>query len=160
MRGKAAASGCRNAWRRVRNHRVRGQSLRGFTLIEVVVAFALLAFALTLLLGAMTRATTQVRNAEDAGRAALHAQSLLHQVGVGESLVPATSQGTLEDGRYRWTLRVAEWQDPDPLLAAHAATLRDLSAPRLLELELVVSWGEGGERERLVVRSLRRVQLP
>ena len=74
MRGKAAASGCRNAWRRVRNHRVRGQSLRGFTLIEVVVAFALLAFALTLLLGAMTRATTQVRNAEDAGRAALLAQ--------------------------------------------------------------------------------------
>ena len=160
MRGKAAASGCRNAWRRVRNHRVRGQSLRGFTLIEVVVAFALLAFALTLLLGAMTRATTQVRNAEDAGRAALHAQSLLHQVGVGESLVPATSQGTLEDGRYRWALQVAEWQDPDPLLAAHAATLRDVRAPRLLELELVVSWGEGGERERLVVRSLRRVQLP
>ena len=160
MRGKAAASGCRNAWRRVRNHRVRGQSLRGFTLIEVVVAVALLAFALTLLLGAMTRATTQVRNAEDAGRAALHAQSLLHQVGVGESLVPATSQGTLEDGRYRWALQVAEWQDPDPLLAAHAATLRDVRAPRLLELELVVSWGEGGERERLVVRSLRRVQLP
>ena len=160
MRGKAAASGCRNAWRRVRNHRVRGQSLRGFTLIEVVVAFALLAFALTLLLGAMTRATTQVRNAEDAGRAALHAQSLLHQVGVGESLVPATSQGPLEDGRYRWALQVAEWQDPDPLLAAHAATLRDVRAPRLLELELVVSWGEGGERERLVVRSLRRVQLP
>ena len=152
--------GCRNAWRRVRNHRVRGQSLRGFTLIEVVVAFALLAFALTLLLGAMTRATTQVRNAEDAGRAALHAQSLLHQVGVGEPLVPGTSQGTLEDGRYRWALQVAEWQDPDPLLAAHAATLRDVRAPRLLELELVVSWGEGGERERLVVRSLRRVQLP
>ena len=160
MRGKAAASGCRNAWRRVRNHRVRGQSLRGFTLIEVVVAFALLAFALTLLLGAMTRATTQVRNAEDAGRAALHAQSLLHQVGVGEPLVPGTSQGTLEDGRYRWALQVAEWQDPDPLLAAHAATLRDVRAPRLLELELVGSWGEGGERERLVVRSLRRVQLP
>ena len=160
MRGKAAASGCRNAWRRVRNHRVRGQSLRGFTLIEVVVAFALLAFALTLLLGAMTRATTQVRNAEDAGRAALHAQSLLHQVGVGEPLVPGTSQGTLEDGRYRWALQVAEWQDPDPLLAAHAATLRGARTSRLLELELVVSWGEGGERERLVVHSLRRVQVP
>ncbi|HEU4812960.1 MAG TPA: prepilin-type N-terminal cleavage/methylation domain-containing protein [Xanthomonadaceae bacterium] len=134
--------------------------MRGFTLIEVVVAFALLAFALTLLLGAMTRATTQVRNAEHAGRAALHAQTLLHQVGVGEPLVPGTSEGVLEDGRYRWTLQVAEWQDPDPAAAAHAATLRDLRAPRLLELELVVAWGEGGERERLVVRSLRRVQVP
>ena len=160
MNGKAVASGYRNAWRRVGDPRVRVQSLRGFTLIEVVVAFALLAFALTLLLGAMTRATTQVRNAEDAGRAALHAQSLLHQVGVGEALVPRTNEGTLEDGRYRWTLLVAEWQDPDPVLAAQAATLRDLRAPRLLELELVVSWGDGGERERLVVHSLRRVQVP
>lgn len=135
------------------------RSLRGFTLVEVVVAFALLAFALTLLLGAMTRATTQVRNAEHAGRAALHAQSLLHQAGVGEPLVPGTTEGVLEDGRYRWSLHVAEWQDPDPVAAAHAATVRDLRAPRLLELELVVAWGEGGERERLVVRSLRRVQV-
>ncbi len=133
------------------------RTARGFTLIEVVVAFALLAFALTLLLGAMTRATTQVRNAEHAGRAALHAQSLLHQVGIGEPLVPGTREGVLEDGRYRWTLQVAEWQDPDPVAAAHAATLRDLRAPRLLELELVVAWGDGGERERLAVRSLRWV---
>ena len=133
------------------------RTARGFTLIEVVVAFALLAFALTLLLGAMTRATTQVRNAERAGRAALHAQSLLDEVGVGEPLVPGSREGDLEDGHYRWTLQVAEWQDPDPAAAAHAATLRDLRAPRLLELELVVAWGAGGERERLVVRSLRRV---
>ena len=134
--------------------------MRGFTLIEVVVAFALLAFALTLLLGTMTRATAQVRRAELAGRAALHAQSLLHQAGVGEALVPGSSEGTLEDGRYRWSLQVSEWQDPDPAVAAVAASpLRDLGAPRLLELELVVAWGEGGPRERLEVRSLRRVHV-
>ena len=133
---------------------------RGFTLIEVVVAFALLAFALTLLLGAMTRAAAQVRHAELAGRAALHAQSLLHQAGVGEPLAPGTSEGVLEDGRYRWTLQVAEWQDPDPVAASGADPLRDPGAPRLLELQLVVAWGEGGARERLEVHSLRRVQVP
>ena len=50
---------------------------RGYTLIEVVVAFALLALALSLLLGAMTNATKQVKLSDEYGRAALHAQSLL-----------------------------------------------------------------------------------
>lgn len=160
MRAKAVASGYRSAWRRVGNHGNRVQSLRGFTLIEVVVAFALLAFALTLLLGAMTRATSLVHRAEMAGRAALHAQSLLHQAGVGEPLVPGASEGTFEDGRYRWSLQVAEWRDPDPAVAAiaDAVPLRDPGAPRLLELELVVAWDEGGPRERLEVHSLRRVR--
>lgn len=154
------ASGYRSAWRRVGHPRVRIQSLRGFTLIEVIVAFALLAFALTLLLGAMTRATGQVRHAELAGRAALHAQSLLHQAGIGEPLQPGASEGTLEDGRYRWSLQVTEWRDPDPLVAAAVgdARLRDPGAPQLLELELVVAWGDGGPRERLQVHSLRMVR--
>ena len=159
MTKKAVASGCRSAWRRVGDHRVRVQSLRGFTLIEVVIAFALLAFALTLLLGAMTRASALVGRAEFAGRAALHAQSLLHQVGVGEPLVPGSSEGTFEDGRFSWSLQVAEWQDPDPAVAALAdSPLRDPSVPRLLELHLVVAWKDGGPRERLEVRSLRRVR--
>lgn len=132
-------------------------SQRGFTLVEVVVAFALLAFALTLLLGAMTRGTAQVRRAEHAGRAALHAQSLLQEAGVGEPLVPGSSEGVLEDGRYRWTLQVSEWEDTDPAVRALESPLRDPGAPRLLEVELVVSWGEGGPRERLLVHSLRRV---
>lgn len=154
---KAAASAYRSARRRVGGRRVRVQSLRGFTLVEVVVAFALLAFALTLLLGAMTRATAQVRRAELAGRAALHAQSLLHQAGVGEALVPGRSDGELEDGRYRWSLEVAEFEDADPAVRAAASPLRDPGAPRLLELELVVAWGEGGPRDQLRVHSLRRV---
>lgn len=130
---------------------------RGFTLIEVVVAFALLAFALTMLLGAMTRATAQVRRAELGGRAALHAQSLLHQAGVGETLVPGNTDGVLEDGRYRWSLAVTDWEDPDPAVQAVQSPMRDPGAPRLLEIELVVAWGEGGDREQLRVHSLRRV---
>ena len=160
MRSEAVASGYRGAWRRVGNHRDRVQSLRGFTLIEVVIAFALLAFALTLLLGAMTRATSLVSRADKAGRAALHAQSLLHQAGVGEPLPLGATEGTFDDGRFRWSLQVAEWRDPDPLVAAAegATQLRDPGAPHLLELELVVAWDEGGPRERLEVHSLRTVR--
>ena len=56
---------------------------RGYTLIEVIVAFAILALGLTLLLGTLSGAARQVRWADEAGRASLHAQSLLDTLGEG-----------------------------------------------------------------------------
>lgn len=124
----------------------------GYSLIEVIVAFALLALALTLLLGTLSGASRQVRWSADAGRAALHAQSLLDTVGVGEPLQPGSREGEFDDGRYRWSLRVAPWTEPVP-----AATPQAPGGDRLLELVLTVRWGEGGPRERLRLQSLRLV---
>lgn len=125
----------------------------GFTLIEVIVAFALLALALTVLLGTMANASRQVRWSADAGRAAMHAQSLLAEAGVGEVLVPGVQEGEFEDGRYRWRLQVAPWQDPE----AAPSPLSDLSAPQMQELELSMQWGDG-PAEQLRLRSLRLVR--
>lgn len=127
---------------------------RGYTLIEVVVAFALLAFAMTLLLGSLTNATKQVRGAADSGRAALHAQSLIDQLGVGEALAPGRRDGEFEDGRYRWELEVEPYVDPT---APPRAGGLILGAPQLMQLRLAVFWGEGGPRQRLRVESLRLV---
>jgi general secretion pathway protein I len=129
----------------------RGQG--GYTLIEVVVAFALLAFAMALLLGAMTNATRQVRAAGEYGRAALHAQSLLDQTGIGEALQPGRRDGRLENGRYRWEMDVRPWRDP----AAPPATAPILGAPQMMELELILHWGEGGPRQTLRVQTLRLI---
>ena len=126
---------------------------RGYTLIEVVVAFALLALALSLLLGAMTHATKQVKLSDEYGRAALHAQSLLDQAGVGEALAPGHKQGELEDGRYRWELDVSPWRDP----TAPPKQEQLLGAPQPIQLELVLRWGDGGPRQTLAIRSLRLV---
>lgn len=123
----------------------------GYTLIEVIVAFALLALALTLLLGTLSGAVRQVRWSTDAGRAALHAQSLLDQLGVGEPLRPGVREGEFEDGRYRWSLEVEPWTEPGeppPDAAAPAAA-------RLFELRLAVQWAAGGPRERLQLSTLR-----
>ena len=125
----------------------------GFTLTEVIVAFAILALALTLLLGTLSGAARQVRWAAEAGRAALHAQSLLDQTGVGEPLQPGQREGEFEDGRYRWSLQVEPWYDP----GAQATGLVDPVAPRLMHLTLAVQWGEGGPRQRLQLQSLRLV---
>ncbi|MGY1425723.1 type II secretion system protein XpsI [Lysobacter sp. A289] len=129
-----------------------GRRQRGYTLIEVIVAFALLAVALTLLLGTLSGATSQVRWSGDAGRAALHAQSLLDTVGVVAPVQPGQRHGEFDDGRYRWSLQVAVWRDP-----ALAKMPVALSAPQLLEVVLDVTWGDGGPRERLQMRTLRLV---
>lgn len=130
-------------------HRARTQ--QGYTLIEVIVAFSLLALALTLLLGTLSGATRQVRWAADAGRAALHAQSLLDEVGVGEPIRPGVREGELEDGQYRWRIEARPWVDPTTPPDAP----RDVGGPRLYELRLSMQWRQGGPRERLQLRTLR-----
>lgn len=109
---------------------------QGFTLLEVIVAFALLALALSLLLGSLSGASRQVRESADSSRATLHARSLLAQLGAGEALQPGRQQGSFEGDRYRWQLDVAPFADP---LAARAQL--DPSAPQLLDVRLAVRWG-------------------
>lgn len=129
-------------------------SQRGYTLLEIIVAFAVFGLALTLLLGILSGGVGQVRWSADSARAALHAQSLLDVVGVGEVLMPGRREGGFEDGRYRWVL------DVDPYLdrARVPGQPVDPFAPQLLQLSLQVQWGEGGPRERLQLESLRLVQ--
>ena len=137
----------------VRCGRVRS-SQRGYTLLEIIVAFAVLGLALTLLLGTLAGGVRQVRWSADSARAALHAQSLLDEVGVGEVLVPGTRDGSFDGGRYRWRLDIEPYVDrarpPDQPV--------DPFAPQLLHLVLQVQWGEGTPRERLQLESLRLVQ--
>ena len=103
-----------------------------------------------LLLGTLSNGTRQVRWAADSGRAALHARSLLDDVGIAVPITPGQSAGTFEDGRYRWTLDIAPFVDPDapPALAAP-------DSGGLFELTLAVDWGEAGPRERLRLQTLR-----
>lgn len=137
----------------VRSARPRG-SQRGYTLLEIIVAFAVLGLALVLLLGTLSGGIRQVRWAADSARAALHAQSLLDSVGVGEVLQAGRRDGSFDDGRYRWRLQVEPYVDPGPRPPRPV----DPYAPRLMELQLRVTWGEGGPRERLELRTLRLVQ--
>ena len=128
---------------------------RGFTLIEVILAFALLALGLTILLGILSGATQQVRWADDAGRAAMHAQTLLAQQGVGVPLERGHTEGVFEQGRYRWTLDVEPWQDPS--LVRDNPQPRDPNAAQLFALDLHVQWGDATPRNRLRIQSLRLV---
>ena len=128
----------------------------GFTLIEILVAFAVLALGLTLMLGSLSRASQQLRQGGDAGRAALLAESLLE-----DKLVllqaPLQQAGTLDDGRYQWRLAVTPWQDPQPRTSAPP---QDPFAARLLHVQLDMQWGDGGPQQQLHVASLRLANPP
>lgn len=139
--------------RRIPNGR---RSAAGFTLIEIIVAFGILALGLTLLLGTLSGATRQVRQAGDAGRAAMHSHTLLAEL-ASNLRAPASFDGELEDGRYRWQLQATPWQDPNP----RAGPARpDPGAARMLHLRLDIEWAEGGPQERLRVESLRLALPP
>ncbi|HDS1580997.1 TPA: prepilin-type N-terminal cleavage/methylation domain-containing protein [Stenotrophomonas maltophilia] len=126
---------------------------RGFTLLEVIIAFALLGLALTLLLGSLSGGARQVREAEVRTRAVLHAQSLLAEAGVASPLQIGSQHGDWEQGRYHWELQVQPWVEPRAGNAAQAQAPSP-GAPWLAELQLQVRWGDS-EREQLRWRSLR-----
>ncbi|MBB3824687.1 type II secretion system protein XpsI [Xanthomonas arboricola] len=125
---------------------------RGYTLIEVIVAFALLALALSLLLGSLSGAARQVRAADDSTRATLHAQSLLALQGMVKPLVPEQQQGSFENGHFRWSMDVRPYDEPRRNPQAPVAP----GAHKLLQLTLVVRWGEQ-PNQMLQWRTLRLV---
>ncbi|WP_447591833.1 type II secretion system protein XpsI [Stenotrophomonas rhizophila] len=124
---------------------------RGYSLLEVIVAFAVLALALTLLLGSLSGASRQIKQADLRSRAVLHAQSLLAVTGVVEPLQDGERSGEWEDGRYRWQLQVAPYQEPRTDALPVADTV---AGPRLTQLTLQVSWGDT-DADRMQWRSLR-----
>ncbi|WP_312318476.1 prepilin-type N-terminal cleavage/methylation domain-containing protein [Stenotrophomonas sp.] len=126
---------------------------RGYSLLEVIVAFALLALALTLLLGSLSGGSRQVHNADLRSRAVLHAQSLLAVTGVETPLQEGRQQGQWEDGRYRWELQVSPFVEPRSG-ALQASTTVAATGPQLAELSLQVRWGDG-DAEQLQWRTLR-----
>ncbi len=130
----------------------------GFTLLEVLLAFALLAAAMGLLIGMLSGGLRQVADAERETEATLHAQSLLDELGTLQPLEPGQRAGTFAGERYRWTLAIAEVDDPAPVAASAAAPVPLVGGPRVLRVVLDVEWGDGGPRRRLQLVTLRARQ--
>lgn len=129
----------------------------GYTLIEVLAAFALLAVSMTVLLAALSNSARQVQRADEAGRAALLARSILDEQTTAQALSEGRSEGRSDDGRSHWQLEVSRWQDPDPLMQQQR--LADPGMPPILHLRLQLQWGDD-PRQRLQLESLRLAGAP
>jgi len=132
----------------------------GFTLLEVILAVVILATALGLLLGMLSRGMHQITQSASESEAAMYAQSLLDQVGTLEEITPGTKDGEFADGRYRWHLSIAPTVDPAPPPAPEAGApppqaVQTDTSPILYRLRLDVDWGEAGPGQRLHYETLR-----
>lgn len=133
----------------------RKRAAAGFTLLEIVAAFAILALGLGMAMRGLTGALQQSRQAAEQTRAALHAQSVMDTLGVGERLEEGEYSGEFEDG-YRWTVLVTpyEWAedsegpDFDPAL----------SSLQLLHVDLRIHWRRGEGEAEARFSSLRAMQ--
>ena len=138
--------------RRQRSSRQRTQ--RGFTLLEVIIAFVVLAIALGLLLGMLSRGLHQVSQSQAETEASLYAQSLLDTQGTLEPIVPGVRDGDFGHGRYRWRLQVAQSPDPAPPPPPPLAPA-DSGAPLLYRISLDVEWGAAQPAQKLHFDTLR-----
>lgn len=143
--------------------KARATTARGFTLLEVLLAFALLAGAAVVLLSLLSNGLRDVSDAERHGEAALHARSLMDNVGRMERLRPGGRSGTLDNGRYRWALEVQRVPDPLPVALpapdaggiARPDGIVDAGEPVLYRIDLTLQWGAGGARQTFRTATLR-----
>ena len=124
---------------------LRAQS--GFTLVELVAAFAIFAIGVSIALSIGANALGMAKRSSEYTRAALHAQSILDVVGVGEPLSEGSDAGEFDDG-YRWELAVTQQEPP----AAATGAIEELPI-ELYRLELVVRWGDEREAKFTTLRA-------
>lgn len=140
--------------------RVRSARQRGFTLLEVMLAFGVLAVALGLLLGMLSRGLHQVTQAQGETEASLHAQSLLDALGTIEALEVGARDGEFAQGRYRWRLQVSPTEDPAPPPppaegAPPPQPVASEGEARLYRVALDVEWGVATPAQKLHFETLR-----
>jgi len=127
----------------------------GFTLLEVLLAFVVFAMSFAVTLEILTGATRNTARAREYTESTLIAHSLMDQVGLDIPLeAGATYEG--EEGRYRWELAIFDFEGVAE--NSRSIELMDVTGIGLLEVECVVSWGEG-TRERSQTFNTVKAQL-
>ncbi|PKM12838.1 MAG: general secretion pathway protein GspH [Gammaproteobacteria bacterium HGW-Gammaproteobacteria-3] len=127
---------------------------KGFSLLEILVAFAILALALGILLRIFSGGVRTAIVADGYTTAVQIAESLLAGTGVETPLQAGQSTG-MENDTYAWQVTVSPFQIAD--------VPADTLAPGigLMQVEVSVSWSEGGAEPRLVeLTTLKLVNIP
>jgi len=123
---------------------------RGFTLIEVIVAFAIVAMALSAVFQIFSTGLRGAVVTEAYNTATLLAESKLTAMGIEEPLAAGDQAGAFENG-YRWQTTVRPYDDGGAMVAPEL-----ISA---FEVTVTVSW-DGLMRERMVSLSTLRLAVP
>ena len=120
---------------------------RGYTLVEVLVAFVILAMALSVLLRIFSGGVRNVGASSDYAKAVLIAESRLATAGIDDTLAPGETDG-VESGRFRWTRIVTDYEPaPD-----YRNAVKGL---RAYHVTVTVSWPNGDKERRVELNTVR-----
>ena len=119
----------------------------GYTLIEVLVAFMILALALTVLMRIFSGGLRNVSVSSDYAVATLIAESRLAATGVDVPLRPGETSGT-EGERFEWTVSVQDYQ-PWP---GYRSAAKGVDAYRVT---VTVEWPHGDNTRRVGLSTVR-----
>lgn len=119
----------------------------GYTLIEVLVAFMILALALTVLMRIFSGGLRNVSVSSDYAMATLIAESRLAAAGIDVPLRPGETSGT-EGERFQWTLNVQDYQ-PRP---GYRSAAQGVDAYRVT---VTVEWPNGDNTRSVGLSTVR-----
>ena len=115
------------------------RSSSGFTLLELLLAFVVFALSFATVLEILSGSMRNTVRAREYTEAALTAQSVMDQVGL-EIPLQAGFAGAGEAGDYRWEIELFDYVDTGE--NPHSVELAELTGIQLLQVDLLVSWGE------------------
>ena len=125
-------------------------TIHGITLIEVMVAFVILALAVTVLLRIFSSGLSNTVLSRQYSDAVMMAQSQLAQIGSVNEIVPGVESGMIDD-KFAWKTTI----DPYfPWIANDQATM-PVSA---FTVDVEISWLEKGQPRNVTLRSIKLQQ--
>jgi len=131
---------------------------RGFSLLEVLVAFVILAVLGTTLFRVFGASLNNASLGDEYSRAALYAESRLAAAASAESLLrESTDQGTSDDGRYAWSVKVEPYTPPG-MTPDQERSVETLPV-RMWRLSVTVTWPTGWGGERSLALSTQRLVM-
>lgn len=136
----------------------------GFSLLEILVAFAIMAVALTIVLRIFGSGVNNAVVSEDYTLAVQIAESLMARTGVETPLQTGEIVGTEAD-KYHWSISVSPVAGPPPAAKPRFKSQQQNQATQpslqLMAVRVRVSWGDRDDRQRaLVLRTLKMTQEP
>jgi general secretion pathway protein I len=129
------------------DRRQPGVRQSGYTLIEVLVAFMILALALTVLMRIFSGGLRNVSVSSDYATATLIAESRLAAAGIDVPLVPGETSGT-EGERFEWTVSVQDYE-PWP---GYRSAAKGVDA---YHVTVTVEWPHGDNTRRVGLSTVR-----